>query len=637
MGDAYTSNTILTACYVFSSKQTDGAGAEGGALNKASSPQHGPISPKEVEEASRILFAPAHKQLPPRPHPHAPAGGSVDGSYEDIGAEQLVDDYDGSGDASYSSSEAAAAVPLPMFRGRAARGAVGGLSSLASPAPRPAQQSQGAHSSSSLAPSSSVSSAASSSATARGSSRPASPPAPATTNPTTTTTSSLVGPLHPKPAVHAEILRFGMALAADPRIQGVIREELELRGGQQWARGLEDGESDEGEEAEEEGGVGGLGMESAVRRLCSGLAALEGEGGGGGMGEAAAGGRAFGGSVGSSFLTASYELVGLMGSGRGSEGQAGQEPVPVPGASFLSLGRSMRRRDCVAGLQAGGVGAGAQAEAGAGAVSEEVLDELLRSDDEDDAITQKMFASTPDEHVRRYLRNLDLECVICHEYMVEATAVDCGEGHCFCRECIARWLDEGAEERGAGRGGRGNTTKRCPTCQKAVGGCIPMRQYDAMIEKYVRASNLWDEITSYYRRKTLARMRRELEQEEQEREAERRRRREQGLAGRASEAFMNAFAGLGSLFGGGVGRGGREGEEAGIGGAATGIRRRRQRGRGARAGNATATEGGQQEGAGHERGRGEDRWWKSEVLQTALSVATMLILVVLFRRGVKIR
>jgi hypothetical protein len=27
----------------------------------------------------------------------------------------------------------------------------------------------------------------------------------------------------------------------------------------------------------------------------------------------------------------------------------------------------------------------------------------------------------------------ELECVICHEYMVEATALDCGEGHIFCR------------------------------------------------------------------------------------------------------------------------------------------------------------------------------------------------------------
>jgi hypothetical protein len=35
--------------------------------------------------------------------------------------------------------------------------------------------------------------------------------------------------------------------------------------------------------------------------------------------------------------------------------------------------------------------------------------------------------------VIRFLRNLDLECVICHEYIVDATAVDCGEGHTFCR------------------------------------------------------------------------------------------------------------------------------------------------------------------------------------------------------------
>lgn len=121
-------------------------------------------------------------------------------------------------------------------------------------------------------------------------------------------------------------------------------------------------------------------------------------------------------------------------------------------ASFISLGRNIRRKDSLSGD-----------------VSEEVLDELLRSDDDDDAITQKMFAQTPDEHIRRYLRNLDMECVICHEYMVEATAVDCGEGHTFCNSCISRWLDEGKN--------------RCPTCQKQVHTRVPMRQYDAMIEK----------------------------------------------------------------------------------------------------------------------------------------------------------
>jgi hypothetical protein len=39
----------------------------------------------------------------------------------------------------------------------------------------------------------------------------------------------------------------------------------------------------------------------------------------------------------------------------------------------------------------------------------------------------------------RYLRNLDLECVICHEYIVEATALDCGEGHTFCRSVSEAW------------------------------------------------------------------------------------------------------------------------------------------------------------------------------------------------------
>ena len=56
----------------------------------------------------------------------------------------------------------------------------------------------------------------------------------------------------------------------------------------------------------------------------------------------------------------------------------------LPTNSFISLGRNIRRKDSLAGD-----------------VSEEVLDELLRSDDDDDVITQKMFAQTPDEQIRR--------------------------------------------------------------------------------------------------------------------------------------------------------------------------------------------------------------------------------------------
>jgi len=36
-------------------------------------------------------------------------------------------------------------------------------------------------------------------------------------------------------------------------------------------------------------------------------------------------------------------------------------------------------------------------------------------------------------------------------------------------------------------------------------------------------------------------------------------------------------------------------------------------------------------------GGGATVWWKSEVLSTAFSVATMLVLLVLFKRGIKIR
>jgi hypothetical protein len=593
-------------------QQTDGAGGEGGGGLKVSPhrlQQHrGPISPKEVEEASRILFAPpqqspSQQQQQQQGADQRKRAQSVEGSYEDVAHNDA--DLDASMD------QEAGPVPPPMFRGGSRSGVgVGGLSSLASPTPT-------------VAPMQRPSTA---------SSRPASPQ-PQPSAPASASSSSLVGQLHPKPAVHAEILRFGMALAANPRIQSVIREELEMRG-QGAGLAVEDGEGGQG--------LGEEGMASAVRRLCGGLAALEGGGSEDddddgaavewGAGAAAGGGGGGYGSI-SSFLTASYEMVGLAGGGGGSaeEGSWGPEP---PGASFLSLGRSIRRHDAVAGSAVAGSGDAPE-------VSEEVLDELLRSDDEDDAITQKMFASTPDEHVRRYLRNLDLECVICHEYMVEATAVDCGEGHTFCRECIERWLaeaEEAAVARGDGSRGRGRG-KSCPTCQNAVAACIPMRQYDGMIEKYVRASNLWDEITSYYRRKTLARMRRELELEAAEEEAARRRREaEQGAGGRASAAFMNAFAGLGSLFGGG--------RDGGGGGGVAGLRRR-QRGRAAGGsassvggGNATATEhhGPQQEAEGsHEGGGREERWWKSEILHTALSVATMLILVVLFRRGVKVR
>lgn len=133
-----------------------------------------------------------------------------------------------------------------------------------------------------------------------------------------------------------------------------------------------------------------------------------------------------------------------------------------------------------------------------------------------------------------------------------------------------------------------------------------------MIEKYVRASNLWDEITSYYRRKTLARMRRELDQQQQEEE--------EGEGKRdAVSALRNAFGGLGNLFTGGGAR-----------------RRRRTAGRRAASSASASSHSAdhQQEGGG--AGNTAEPWWKSEVLQTALSVATMLILVVLFRR-VKVR
>lgn len=384
--------------------QTDGAGEEGGLKVSPHRLHRGPISPKEVEEASRILFAPTNNTKRPAAAGAAvaattgSAGGSVEGSYEDIGRGGVHDD--GVLDAG---ADEAAAVPPPMFRGggRSRGGGVGGLSSLASATPTAPLQ----------VPNTSAASSSSSSSAA---------------GPPQSAASSLVGQLHPRPAVHEEILRFGMALAANPRIQSVIREELEQRQHAAVEAGggvVVDAEGEYEEYEEEEGGVDG--MESAMRRLCGGLAALEGEEAAEeaswfGAAAAAGGGGGGSGSI-SSFLTASYEMVGLLGasasaSGGGPEEEGGSWAVGAepPGASFLSLGRSIRRHDCVLGGSANANDGAAQGQAAAAGpeVSEEVLDELLRSDDEDDAITQRMFATTPDEHVRRYLRNLDLECVI---------------------------------------------------------------------------------------------------------------------------------------------------------------------------------------------------------------------------------
>jgi hypothetical protein len=404
-----------------------------------------------------------------------------------------------------------------------------------------------------------------------------------------------------------------MALASNLKIQSAIREELEMHHVQQ--QHLEGGR--------EEAGEGGLHaaeatvaqMESTVRRLLRrGVAGGEEdeeeeegrEGGRGSPGSER--------SSSSSFLTGSFELLGAM-SAEWAQAQAEEEEEEedegkyddvaenLPSNSFVSVGRNMRRKDSLAGE-----------------VSEEVLDELLRGDDDDDVITQKLFAETPDEQVRRYLRNLDLECVICCEYMVECKAVDCGEGHTFCGECIERWLG-----REGGHGGGGGE-RRCPTCQKPCGTTlIPMRQYDAMIEKYVRASNLWDEQCSFYRRRTLAHMRRELERQDREEE--------EAAAAAAAAGSQNPFVGLGNLL---FGLGGPSGA------AATRRRRRNRQAAAAAAAAAAATAGGGG-GVGSARGEGEGAedaaqpWWRSEVLSTALSVATMLVLLVLFKRGIKIR
>jgi len=407
-----------------------------------------------------------------------------------------------------------------------------------------------------------------------------------------------------------------MALANNPKIQSAIREELEMH----HVHHVQQQEHLEGgREGGREGGLDSaeatvVQMESNVRRIfCQGVAGGEEEEEEEEVGRQEGSGTS--GSTGSSScspLTGSFELLEAMSTEwaqaqaqqedneDGEEGKFEEEHLAenVPSNCFVSVGRNMRRKDSLAGE-----------------VSEEVLDELLRGDDDDDVIAQRLFAQTPDEQVRRYLRNLDLECVICCEYMVECKAVDCGEGHTFCGECIEQWLG-----REGGREGGG----RCPTCQKPCGTTIPMRQYDAMIEKYVRASNLWDEQCSFYRRRTLAHIRRALERQDREEE-------EAAAAATAATGSQNLFAGLGYLL---FGLGGSSG---------AGATRRRRRNRQAVAEASEAGGGGGVAGVGSARGEGgraEDAaqpWWKSEVLSTALSVATMLVLLVLFKRGIKIR
>ena len=541
------------------------------------------ISKKDLEEASRILFAPEssvvqqrhrhhHHHHHPHPHPQqqqqandsiVAAGGG--GGFRAAAAAAVAAAGGGGGAGAVmvdadAEPETGSPLPPPMFRARR---------------PHATSRSTAAGNATVVAadlaamPSSSSSSASASS----------------------------LGRLHHKPEVHAEIVRFGMALAANPEIQTVIREQLlESHHISSSSSSLEHGDGGSGYRQEPTVAD----MESTLRRLMGrGQGMEEGEADfmaslSGSIGSNVSGGSSSAGGL----LAGSFELLGMLG--EDEEGEEGEDVAEnLPSNSFYSLGRNMRRKDSLAGD-----------------VSEEVLDELLRSDDDDDVITQKLFAECPDEHIRRYLRNLDLECVICCEYMVEASAVDCGEGHTFCGLCIETWLASGQDGKG-----------RCPTCQKPVQSCIPMRQYDAMIEKYVRASNLWDEQCSFYRRKTLARMRRELQRHERE-EAE----------AAAREAAAGPFAGLSSFFGLGGGRG-------------AAARRRRARsaaGRDAEANGSTttssssssnsnsSTENHQTRGEGGAGGTAEP-WWKSEVLHTALSVATMLVLLVLFRRGVKVR
>ncbi|EWM26742.1 e3 ubiquitin-protein ligase rnf8 [Nannochloropsis gaditana] len=409
--------------------------------------------------------------------------------------------------------------------------------------------------------------------------------------------STLLARLHPQPEVHAEILRFGEALASNPRIQNAIVEELDMHYPPSRKAFEREGTGENDEGAAERSLAQ---MESAVRRLLGRTSAedraeaatQEGEEG---NEERRGFGSAGGGYSGrSSFLTDSFEVLGAMSAewssasskNGGAEEKVGNEREDMaenlPSNSFVSVGRYMRRKDSLAGE-----------------VSDEVLDELLRSEDDDDVIAQKLFAETPDDQVRRFLRNLDLECVICHEYMVEAAAVDCGEGHTFCGECIERWLELPVA------GG-----SRCPTCQKPVHSTIPMRQYDAMIEKYVRASNLWDEQCSFYRRRTLAHMRREMERQDREEEET------------ATAATQGPFAGIGNLFGLGT---------------RANARRQRRRSRRATAAATRAAAGASRTTGDGGAGEAAQPWWKSELLSTALSVATMLVLLVLFKRGFKTR
>eukprot|EP00624_Nannochloropsis_granulata_P007484 evm.model.NODE_8154_length_37443_cov_19.801191.1 len=184
-----------------------------------------------------------------------------------------------------------------------------------------------------------------------------------------------------------------MALASNPKIQSAIREELEMHHVQQQQH----------LEGREEGRDGGLDvaeatvaqMESTVRRFFrEGVAGgeekeEEGEGRQGGRGTPGSGG-----SSSSSLLTGSFELLEAMSTEwaqaqaqeeddeDGEEGKCEKEDVAenLPSNCFVSVGRNMRRKDSLAGE-----------------VSEEVLDELLRGDDDDDVIAQRFFAQTPDE------------------------------------------------------------------------------------------------------------------------------------------------------------------------------------------------------------------------------------------------
>ena len=556
------------------------------------------ISVKEVEEASRILFAPegsAHRQ-----HHHHHRRAAASSSFRE--ANNFLSARGGrgrggggGGGGGGGQGEAAASVEEDL-----ASNDEGAISPLTSPMFRARPNSSSSSSSSSSAVAAAAAAATAAAATTSSSSASA--------------FGATLTRLHPQPEVHAEILRFGMALASNPKIQSAIREELKMHHVQQQQQ-LEGGREGGREEGLEAAEATVAQMESTVRRLLRREVAggeeeeeEEEEEGGRNGGRGSPGSR----SSSSSFLTGSFELLGVM-SAEWAQAHAEEEDEEekeegkydgvaenLPSNSFVSVGRNMRRKDVLTGE-----------------VSEEVLDELLRGDDDDDVITQNLFAQTPDEQVRRYLRNLDLECVICCEYMVECKAVDCGEGHTFCGECIERWLG-----REGGHGGGGG--RRCPTCQKPCGATIPMRSLDAMIEKYVRASNLWDEQCSFYRRRTLAHMRRELERQDREEEEA-----AAAAAAAATAGSQNPFVGFGNLLFG----------LGGPGGAAATRRRRRNRQAAADAAAAAAAAAG---GGASARGEGgaEDAaqpWWKSEVLSTALSVATMLVLLVLFKRGIKIR